>query len=1009
MASKNNDLSIESIAAAQQQIGDSICTVVRNYNKDGPTRKTLDYLIKKRDQLEDLWEEFDKNDTIFRDKFSEHMDHEYFQKDYFQLVRQAADLMRSDVSRRLLAIEEIEDGARKMPDQEKYPKEKLNETQTVELNNPTGKGAIPKPSIRNSISKPNFQTNSNQEPQYTINQMNNKTRFNLILNILKRSLDKVDEQSLLNKGLQFRQIKIRSLEQNWDEITCLYRKLDQELDAEEVEDYFDIQEKLEETLLMLATSVAPSQETATDPKPSNIMMKLPKIELPKFDGEYLNWLQFHDLFKQMIHDQPIPPAQKLYFLRANVTGKAKELIRNFKPTDSNYEVAWGVLVERFNNKRLLLTAQLNKLLIQSATTATSSSLRKLHDNTKECLQVISNLNVDIESWDPIVVHCLLQKLDKESREKFEFTIKDPRNSPSIEEFLKFVEARFQTLEAINPKDGGRMKYQSLEVTSCDTGKKSTMVIAPKSDQELICHFCNSSKHGIYNCNKFLSLSGIERGKAVHKLMLCRNCLKKGHYSQSCIARRCQKCNMLHNTLLHQYKIQKSQEISKGQWGDNVSSSNTPHQVNQAVNQAVNQTGNQAVNQAGNQAVNQAVNNAAAETRVQKRHVYLATAVVNVISSYGVRIPCRALLDSGSQLNFVTTSFIQQLGTKKYRKDTAISGIGAQECRSEFVASITFESKTSDYKATIEANLMARISDYQAWQEVDVSLWKIPNHIQLSDPSFWKANQVDMLLGSELFFDLFIPGEVKISSDLPTLRNTKLGWVVAGGVSASNSNSNFNCHIVTKPSLTSMDKLVRSSWETESHDTPIDAETEEEHQCEEHFKKNTTMNSEGKFVVTLPFKQDPIISLGDSMSSARKRFFSFENKLNKDEELKTSYISFMQEYEALGHMTPLKNGIIPRGHYVIPHHCVMKPESSTTKLRVVFDASAKTTSGLSLNDILMVNSSTRSFLNCSKIQNAPICIYCGHNKDVSSGLITRGRSSFPTYLLETKNRYATAAL
>lgn len=39
-------------------------------------------------------------------------------------------------------------------------------------------------------------------------------------------------------------------------------------------------------------------------------------------------------------------------------------------------------------------------------------------------------------------------------------------------------------------------------------------------------------------------------------------------------------------------------------------------------------------------------------------------------------------------------------------------------------------------------------------------------------------------------------------------------------------------------------------------------------------------------------------------------------------------------------------------YYIPHHCVMKPESVSTKLRVVLDASAKTSNGLSLNDTLL---------------------------------------------------------
>ncbi|XP_075163022.1 uncharacterized protein LOC142235643 [Haematobia irritans] len=51
------------------------------------------------------------------------------------------------------------------------------------------------------------------------------------------------------------------------------------------------------------------------------------------------------------------------------------------------------------------------------------------------------------------------------------------------------------------------------------------------------------------------------------------------------------------------------------------------------------------------------------------------------------------------------------------------------------------------------------------------------------------------------------------------------------------------------------------------------------------------------------------------------------------------------------MTKVNIDNVTGAKYFIPHHCVLRPESSTTKLRVVFDASTKTSSGKSLNDVL----------------------------------------------------------
>ncbi|XP_053698822.1 uncharacterized protein LOC128745771 [Sabethes cyaneus] len=100
-----------------------------------------------------------------------------------------------------------------------------------------------------------------------------------------------------------------------------------------------------------------------------------------------------------------------------------------------------------------------------------------------------------------------------------------------------------------------------------------------------------------------------------------------------------------------------------------------------------------------------------------------------------------------------------------------------------------------------------------------------------------------------------------------------------------------------------------------------------------------------------------IDLGDSRHMAHRRFLLLEARLTKDQKLYADYKQFMQEFIDLGHMEQIGTfnpvELQSEKQYFLPHHAVKRPDSSTTKLRVVFDASAKTSNGKSLNDQLMV--------------------------------------------------------
>ncbi|XP_046401586.1 uncharacterized protein LOC124167648 [Ischnura elegans] len=203
--------------------------------------------------------------------------------------------------------------------------------------------------------------------------------------------------------------------------------------------------------------------------------------------------------------------------------------------------------------------------------------------------------------------------------------------------------------------------------------------------------------------------------------------------------------------------------------------------------------------------------------------------------------------------------------------------------------------------------------------------------------------------------------MKRPGEFPILQETLFGWILAGVIPSNNNDtSSFQPQQIASHCLqVSLEDLIQEFWNIESIQTPT--LTSEERECERHFINHTRRQEDGRFVVKLPTKMDPMV-LGKSRHTALGRLLQIERKMNKNVDLFTSYHEFMREYLELGHMQHQVQQSQESSFY-IPHHPVFKASSSTTSMRVVFDASTKTTSGLSLNDILMVGHSTQQDLYC----------------------------------------------
>ncbi|XP_014239592.1 uncharacterized protein LOC106661008 [Cimex lectularius] len=221
---------------------------------------------------------------------------------------------------------------------------------------------------------------------------------------------------------------------------------------------------------------------------------------------------------------------------------------------------------------------------------------------------------------------------------------------------------------------------------------------------------------------------------------------------------------------------------------------------------------------------------------------------------------------------------------------------------------------------------------------------------LADESFHIPGPVDGIIGSELFPHLVSGTKIMDGPDAPVAVHTRLGFVVMGKAPLVGKSREQKHTLLSKLSSPEIQVLERF-WEIEIPTPVRPMITKQDAECERHFL-NTVQRTEGdRFSVALLFREDPEI-LGDSSELACKRFLNLEARLARSPDLKKVYHDVFYDHLQQGHMSPVQ-GEHDRTGYFIPHHAVFKPQSTSTPVRVVFDASAKTSSGKSLNDVLFV--------------------------------------------------------
>jgi len=234
-------------------------------------------------------------------------------------------------------------------------------------------------------------------------------------------------------------------------------------------------------------------------------------------------------------------------------------------------------------------------------------------------------------------------------------------------------------------------------------------------------------------------------------------------------------------------------------------------------------------------------------------------------------------------------------------------------------------------------------------------WKHLSDLPLADPGFNQPGRIDILLGADVYVDVLRHGRRTGPPGSPTAFETDLGWVICGNTGSTSPSAQANVHITTfHTSVMSSDDVLQKFWELEESPSVQACLSAEERMVVRHFESNHTRSPEGRFIVPLP-RNPSATPLGESRSQAVRRFLSLERSLNQKGRFE-EFDAVMQEYFDLKHAEEVPTPDLekpPDLTFYLPMHAVYKTSSTTTKIRAVFDASAKSSTGVSLNDTLLV--------------------------------------------------------
>lgn len=669
-------------------------------------------------------------------------------------------------------------------------------------------------------------------------------------------------------------------------------------------------------------------------------LKPQQLEIPTFKGDILEYKSFKEIFQKAISKVKWSDLEKLLLLQSKLSGRALERVKHLATEEQNYSVMWSILDKEFLITRALVQHNVSKLLqIQPVKANDVQAMRQFYSTLNTVVTNLTQLtDVQPAEW---LFEIGYMQVESQIKRRYEDFLRAKELRANVETITEFLMAECNLAEGqsgIKTAVTHKIKDNSYDNSNNNKNKqnKSTRAhvtvnnentVPPNNiDPEKKCFICKMS-HLVNMCPTLMANEN--REKLLRHYKICIYCLKhKFNFRNPCRSKdtvKCEKCNLNHHTVLHPINNNASNTFV------------TNHQECQEFSHIAQQAETHGF-----------------VTKNGDTCTILPTAIANILDKNGMSIPIACLIDNCAERTYVSEDIVQKLGLRKYKTNIIIKGIN--DILDTAKSYVNLSIKLDDPKIgviTTQALVVTKIASNIPTLEIDMNMF---GDKKMANPLLGKSCSVGILMGSDVLPQIFkAGGGTEITKSGLLLQDTHLGWIVSGKNSRPQKIvSSFVTYNESALKCLSDDKINERILKFfEVPEEIEECDDDEAKYCEELFEKKHYRTEDGRYVVPMIWKPNPV-PLGHSYRKTLRFFLWQEQKWNKDPEHQQLNASFMREYLSMNHMTEIekeKHADESGNCYYVPYLSIFRPNALSTRLRNVFNASAVTSNGKSLNDQL----------------------------------------------------------